>query len=270
MNKIIRLILISFIAVFINGCTGANILTPEPYLITPTATAITPTMELSSQAEVQQSDARENWTNSDHAQAGNTVDCYVCHQIQNGLATKDIAWRNQETGQYESLADSNGLCTKCHPDADTAEKAHSDKACVDCHNPHSLTASCLNCHKQIKQAAVIAPSTPTDGHPNDTPFCEGSGCHSIATQAAQSPMSIHGSSHANVACEDCHDADGLQVGPTQDGSVWLLWREVEISGKKTLMPYQSHNLQFEVDCDRCHFEGNPWNLRAVSNNELGN
>lgn len=272
MNKLTELILIGFFAIIATSCTdiGSKTLTPESGFVTPTRAAITPTMILSSQLETQQSDVRENWTNSVHAEAENTVNCDVCHQLENGIAAKDIAWLNQATSQYESVADSNELCAKCHADADTAENAHSNKACVDCHNPHSLTVSCLDCHKQIKQAAVIVPATPTDGHPNDTPFCEGSGCHSMATQAAQSPMSIHGLSHTKVPCEDCHDADGFQVGPTQDGGVWLLWHNVEVNGEKVLTPYQSHNLQLEVDCERCHFEGNLWNLRSVSSSELGN
>jgi len=272
MNKIIELILISIFAIVVAGCADIATETsvPEKYFVTPTRSAITPTITLSSGLQKQQSDVRENWTNSAHAQTDSVVNCDVCHQLENGIAAKDIAWLNQTTSQYESVADSNELCAKCHADADTAENAHSNKACVDCHNPHSLTASCLDCHKQIKQASVIVPATPTDGHPNDTPFCEGSGCHSMATQAAQSPMSIHGSSHAKVSCEDCHDADGLQVGPTQDGGVWLLWHNVEVNGEKVLTPYQSHNLQLEVDCERCHFEGNLWNLRSVSSSELGN
>jgi hypothetical protein len=268
MNKITGLILVSIFAIVVVGCTGIATETsvPEKYFVTPALPVITPTMTLSSGLQTQQSNIHENWINSAHAQTDSVVNCDVCHQLQNGIAAKDIAWLNQTTNQYEVVADSNDLCTECHVDADTAETAHSDEACVDCHNPHSLTASCLGCHKQIKQAAVIAPSTPTDGHPNDTPFCEGSGCHSIATQAAQSPFSIHGVNHAKVACVACHDADGFHVGPSEDGSVWSLWHEVEVDGKKTLLPYQSHNLQFEVDCERCHFEGNSWGLRLLNGN----
>jgi len=272
MNKLTGSILIGFFAIIATGCTdiGPKTLTPESGFVTPTQSAITPTMTLSSLLETQQSDARESWIDSAHAEAENTVNCDACHQLQNGIAEKDIAWRNQITSQYESVADSNDLCAKCHSDADTAKTAHLNQSCVDCHDPHQLTASCLSCHKQIKQAIVIAPSTPTDGHPNDTPFCEGSGCHSVATQVAKLPFSIHDATHSMVTCAACHAADGVQVGPSQDGSVWSLWREVEVNGEKVLMPYQSHNLQFEVDCERCHFEGNLWKLRSFSNGELEN
>lgn len=272
MNKIKQLLLFVFFTLVINGCTGTGTKTliPEPPLVTPILPAITPTVTLLPNLEMQQLEVHENWADSAHARVENSVNCNVCHQLQNGIAAKDIAWLNQTTNQYEVVSDSNDLCTECHVDADTAKTAHSDQACVDCHNPHSLTVSCLNCHKQIKQAVVMAPSTPTDGHPSDTPFCEGSGCHSIATQAAQSPFSIHGASHAKVACVACHDADGFQAGPSEDGSVWSLWHEVEVEGEKTLLPYQSHNIQFEVDCKRCHFEGNPWNLHSLNGSELGN
>jgi len=273
MNKIRKLLLIGFFTVVINGCTGTGTKTLRPVYetLTPTPPPIAPTATLTSRLEMQQLDVREDWRNSAHARVENIVNCDACHQLQNGIAAKDISWWNQITSQYESVADSNDLCVKCHTDPETAEKPHAGQACTDCHNPHSTAASCSNstCHESIKRERVHPPSTPTGGqHPNAAAFCGGSGCHPAATQAALSNHSIHGSTHVRVSCTACHDASGLKVGLSEETGMWVTFQIMTIAGAETTKPYESHNLQIEVNCARCHFEGNSWGLPLVTGEEF--
>jgi hypothetical protein len=268
-----KFVLIGFLTILLSGCVGndANSTIQTAKTPFPVTIPIAPTATLSSEAQAHQLSIQRDWENSAHAQTTDVVDCGACHQIENGLSTRDISWRNPKTGRYESVADGNVLCQKCHTGYQAVEGAHTDLTCLDCHDSHNTKASCFTCHKQIEKAIIDAPATPADGHPNGvTAFCEGEGCHSSATQVAQMPFSLHGSAHAMVTCVACHDADGLQVGPLQDGGGWVLWRQEEINGKKISFPYQSHDLQFEVDCARCHFEKNPWNLIPIGAPQPGN
>jgi hypothetical protein len=72
----------------------------------------------------------------------------------------------------------------------------------------------------------------------------------------------HGSVHIDVACVACHDASGLEVGPIEGKGQWKTFRTTELLGRSSREPYQSHNLQREVACDRCHYADNPWGLVA--------
>ncbi len=168
------------------------------------------------------------------------IGCEQCHKTEKGVATKQVAWLNAAVAQFDTNADpyetvtSNAeLCEKCHRDAfqmSMSKTVHAARACTDCHNAHSTTASCTDskCHADtLKRSTAIAG---------------------------------HDAAHAKVACAACHDAAGLEVGPTDDKSGWAAFRTVEIGGKKTKAPYVSHNLQRSVDCARCHAKGNPWGL----------
>lgn len=273
LSEMKKLLVIGFLVIVLTGCNGndSNLKTPTVSPPLPVMNPVAPTATLSSEEQSRQLDIQRNWENSAHARTDNIVSCSACHQLENGLPTKNISWWNEETGQYQSVGDGNVLCQNCHAGYQPVVGAHTQLTCLDCHDQHSTKASCFTCHKQIEKAILDAPATPADGHPNGvSAFCEGSGCHATATQVAQMPFSLHGSAHAMVTCVACHDADGLKVGPLQDGSGWVLWREIETNGEKIAMPYQSHDLQFEVDCARCHFEQNPWDLSPVGSNGYGN
>jgi hypothetical protein len=235
----------------------------------PILSPIAPSATSTSEAQTRLVDIQRQWEGSPHAQVEDAVDCQNCHQLQNGLATSELAWWNERSGMYEFVANSTDLCLKCHTEYDDTKSAHAQKACTDCHDEHMVKSSCFDCHDQIRMESIQALATPIDGHPGGMAAdCEGSGCHSMATQKAQMAemaFSIHGTSHANVSCEACHAADDFEVGPTQDENIWVLWRKIKINGETLLVPYRSHNLQYEVDCARCHFDGNPWNLPLVKN-----
>ncbi len=206
------------------------------------------------------------------------IGCQVCHATKGEVVSSSIAWWDQSTSQYEPVSSSTELCEQCH--RDTGEfhyqinlvSVHSSFQCINCHDPHSTTASCSNsgCHQNIRPESSIPPATPSGGvHPNNAAFCGGANCHPAATQAALSNYSIHGATHASVSCVACHDASGMDVGPSKELGIWITFQTAEVDGVKTQTPYRSHDIQTKVDCNRCHFAGNPWNLSSVTGNEFG-
>lgn len=163
------------------------------------------------------------------------VGCDACHKVdQNSLET-EISWLDNRTGFHETLASPTELCERCHKDTETLRHSralsgeiHQGYACTDCHEPHSLQASCASadCH------ASVSPET-----------CPG-----------------FDADHQSVSCTACHDASGAEVGPLEDGSRWVTFRTVEVLGRGQRKDFQSHHIQLQVDCARCHFPSNPWEL----------
>jgi hypothetical protein len=166
-----------------------------------------------------------------------SIGCDVCHLTVDGQTTADLAWLNTATGQYEPVADATALCGHCHADTevlrhrrDLGGQAHSAFTCAACHDAHSTQASC----------------TAAD-------------CHAGAGLSA-TPVPGHDDAHVSVACVGCHDAGTLAVAPVEDSGLWITWRTTELLGRSQSEPYQSHNLQRAVDCQRCHYPDNPWQL----------
>ncbi len=176
-------------------------------------------------------------------EAWQSIGCNVCHpQNVDGVIEPGIAWRDPLSGYYQTVVDSTALCSRCHRDTETlrhhrtlGEAAHAGFTCTDCHDAHSTAAGCAS-----------------------------QGCH----QAGDPDwLEAHDEHHQAVACVACHDGSGLQVGPLQDGSAWVAFRTTELLGRANTEPYQSHQLQREVSCQRCHFENNPWGLRIDEQDE---
>jgi len=60
----------------------------------------------------------------------------------------------------------------------------------------------------------------------------------------------------------CHDASGAEVGPdpADENGIWTtLLTEIGRSGPTT-EAIVSHSIVYEVSCDRCHSEGNAYDL----------
>jgi hypothetical protein len=207
------------------------------------------------------------------------IPCEVCHEASETGFLSAVSWWDLTTQQNQPVQDETELCEKCHRDigefhykVNLDDSVHASFGCIDCHDPHSTTTSCSDsgCHEKIRPESSLPPSTPSGGvHPNNTAFCGGANCHPAATQAALSNTSIHGSTHVSVSCIACHDASGMPVAPSQELGLWIPFRLTEKEGEQVSVPFRSHAIQREVDCSRCHIEGNEWRLPPVTGNEFG-
>lgn len=256
-------LIIGFTALFLAGCQSS---TPAP-TVTPTETA-QPTETVSPLVQARQNEIASIWEGSIHAQAAEPVHCEDCHLMENGLVLEKVSWRNQQTGQHEAVSDADSLCEQCH-DGISAGHAHAALICMDCHDPHKVSTTCTDsgCHSNIPTVFYEAPATPVGGHPaNSSSFCGGSNCHLVATAIAETAGSIHGSDHALVTCEACHDASQLQAGPSPEDGRWV----IGLNGESANAAGFSHVIQLEVDCARCHFENNAWGLPLVTGEEFEN
>ncbi len=274
-------------------CSCQNPPSAAQITITPSATwspsgsVYTPVLERETPQAIL--DIQDVWAQGSHATGSHdklitpldpqqVVECKDCHESIGGILSVSIAYWNPQIQQYQSVPDSNTLCRKCHVDIgssnhqpDVGKAVHKSFECTDCHDPHSTMASCSNstCHANILPSDNMPPATPTGGHPTiESPFCGGPTCHPAATEVASKPRSVHGSVHAAVTCQACHDASGIQVGPEEGGGPWITWQTPVQSGNSVREPYFSHQIQLEVDCTRCHFSNNPWKLQLVSGSEF--
>lgn len=157
------------------------------------------------------------------------VDCKMCHRVDSsGTVLAGVSWLEVPAiEQYADIESINQLCKNCHTGANLDDHAdidvsgvHAEMECTQCHNEHSMAASCVDCHDPLE----------------DVPG--------------------HDDAHASVACVACHDASDMAVGPDDTGGDWLTFAEPD--GNR--IPWNSHALQREVACDRCHYDGNPWGL----------
>jgi hypothetical protein len=270
--------------------TPSKTLSPNEFIIPASTVEQVSTPVLDDSTEQAVSAIQDIWVRSPHAnlmQGGfraNTatlkaVGCNNCHESISGtIIGSKIAWLDTVSQRYQSVADINNLCQKCHDGLKVANhqvvtqsSIHNGFECTDCHDPHSTVPTCSNssCHQGIIQINDMPPSTPTGGHPQiGNPFCGGPSCHPAATAVALLPQSVHGAAHINVSCEACHDAGNPELGPQENGGIWVTWQTIVQSGNSIKVHYFSHTVQLEVDCKRCHFSNNPWKLPLVTGNEF--
>lgn len=168
------------------------------------------------------------------------INCDSCHQVKEDRVNPAIGWFNPQTNYYETVATSQALCEKCHTDTatlrykvDLGTGDHSTFDCTECHQPHSVAASCQaeGCHADVNFVGITNPK-----------------------------YLGHTSLHESVDCVACHDASGLEVGILEGGEIWTTFRTVEVLGRAQTSPYPSHNLTSEVNCERCHYPDNPWGI----------
>ena len=180
------------------------------------------------------------------------------------------------------------LCEKCHLDSDTLKHrrvlngdAHLDFVCTECHDAHSVIASCDECHtvSRIEQPRLIPEHQDIvsnqdctechngayESHPivvQETGNDDCLDCHGqIMGDRDLAPVQVgHSLVHADISCVACHDASGMEVGPLEDQAVWVVYRTTIGPLGSTTEPYQSHQLQLNVECDRCHHQGNTWDI----------
>ncbi|HDN04681.1 MAG TPA: hypothetical protein ENF27_01925 [Chloroflexi bacterium] len=176
------------------------------------------------------------------------VGCVMCHQVdKKGNVQPEVSWLEiPALDEYASVETSSELCLKCHNTENVAEhgqvlvgSGHADMQCTECHSPHSTTATCStgDCH-----SGVMSEEDQIPGHDED---------------------------HKDVSCAACHDSAGWEVGPHPETGIWTTFspwsHAVKIAEEDSILqtgtvPFLSHDLGLEVNCERCHFSGNPWGL----------
>ncbi len=222
-----------------------------------------------------------------------SIDCAVCHRVDGGVVDPAIAWKDMETGYYETMRSSTELCTQCHRNTETLRHArplgsgpHADFTCTDCHDPHDTSASCgdVGCH----DSTALPLPTPLPEHADQVNNSDCTSCHNsvgdihmnILEERPTKCMDCHGQLfagngnhklrlghskfHADIACVACHDAAGLEVKPLEGEERWMTFRTTELLGRTQTEPYQSHQLTRSVDCSRCHAPTKSWGLPPIT------
>jgi hypothetical protein len=191
------------------------------------------------------------------------IGCETCHATEDGRVLAEVSWLNVITMEHEPVGIPNELCGKCHVDsqgvkatggrgvthavtlggsahlnwAGALPQDHRPSYCSDCHDPHSLAPKqCIDCHEEVLTLET----------------------HMKGTQEA----------HAALDCLACHDASGMDVAPfppeTEDARWTTVVTETSRSGAVTTSYAKSHSVMWEVDCSRCHFEGNAFELEVLN------
>ena len=165
------------------------------------------------------------------------VECRVCHAEKKSEIQPEVLWLEiAPIEEYAQVSSHSELCLNCHLAGEVVghvdvqvQGDHQGYGCTECHQAHSLEASCgdAGCHKD-----VLEPDSGIPGHDDD---------------------------HALVGCEACHDAGGQRVGAHPEVDIWTTFIPL-VSEEDEWRPFVSHDIELEVSCERCHYEGNPWEL----------
>lgn len=167
------------------------------------------------------------------------IPCFVCHKVdKKDNILPEYTWLEiAAISEYSSVATPTELCQKCHNEVDLPDHmvlqvggAHAGYECTDCHNAHDTIASCSD-----------------------------AGCHDDVSDPASGIMG-HDEVHKMVSCDVCHDANGWEVGPTEDKGVWATFATIPAEDGEKSQLTTSHNIVLEAPCERCHFLDNPWAL----------
>jgi len=211
------------------------------------------------------------------------IGCEICHQVKNGVASAELYWLDIKTGYHETVQTSTELCEKCHTDTETIRHkrdvdggAHTDFLCTNCHDPHTTVVDygAEQCHSDVEALRVLPSQYHADMHAdiNDQNLClqchpEGKKLHKMETtynwvddclnchtvmheeEFADAAAIEHSKIHNSVNCVACHDASNLEVAPIEGYGEWITFRTTELLGRSHTIPYQSHNLQKDVDCN---------------------
>ncbi|HDD61183.1 MAG TPA: hypothetical protein ENF22_01475 [Chloroflexi bacterium] len=176
------------------------------------------------------------------------VSCLYCHEAdKKGNIQPEVSWLEiPALEEYSDVESHSELCLKCHNTENVPEhglvvvgSGHADMQCTECHSPHNTTTTCMNgdCHSD-----VLSDTDQILGHDDD---------------------------HKDVSCAACHDSAGWDVGPDPETGIWTTFspwsHQVMIGEADSILqsgttPFSSHDIGLEVNCERCHFSGNPWEL----------
>lgn len=176
------------------------------------------------------------------------VPCLVCHEEdKKGTIQPEYTWLEiPALEEYASVETPTELCLKCHETSKAPEHGtvvvggdHADMQCTECHQPHSSTVS-----------------------------CDSADCHPDVFSSTDSVVG-HDEEHLDVSCVACHDSAGWEVGPDEELGYWITYSpwmvEIKVGEADTIVntgivPFTSHEIVLEVNCERCHFPENSWGL----------
>lgn len=186
------------------------------------------------------------------------IQCDTCHRTEEGVVLEGNAWLNPVTMEYQDVNTPTELCEKCH--VTTTGNAFGSGV------EHKIT---LGGSAHLNYGGFLGETPPPtycsdchDPHTGEPKNCED--CHTIAeadhAKGKYGVMKI-------VSCMACHDADGYDVGPHPDeemGGIWVPQETTQGRGGPSTDAVISHSIVYEVSCDRCHFEENPWELTVYT------
>ena len=186
------------------------------------------------------------------------IQCDTCHRTEEGVVLEGNAWLNPITMEYQDVNTTTELCEKCH----VTTVGNSFGSGVE----HKIT---LGGSAHLNYGGFLGEVAPPtycsdchDPHTGTPKMCED--CHEIDIAAhAKGKYAEMGI----VSCMACHDAEGYDVGPHPDeemGGIWVPQETTQGRGGPTTSAVISHSIVYEVACDRCHFEENPWELNVYT------
>jgi hypothetical protein len=185
------------------------------------------------------------------------IPCATCHVVDGDMinATEN-AWYNPIMGEYQEVATTTELCEKCH----VTTTGNAFGSAVD----HKITlggSAHLNYGGFLGEAAPPTYCTDChDAHTQQPMVCED--CHQGAGDYEE-----HNATHlAAIECIACHDASEAEVGPNpdeEDGMWTTVLTSVGRDGTESTASIISHSIVYTVGCDRCHFEGNKYELSIL-------
>lgn len=184
------------------------------------------------------------------------IPCETCHVVDDNGYAGETAWLNPIKMEYESVATTTELCEKCH----VTTTGNAFGSGVD-HRIDFSGSAHLNYGGFLGEEAP--PTYCTDCHdPHTTEPLQCVDCHAEDIEKPEHAFGAFASMRDTVTCMACHDASGADVGPNpgDESGIWTTTlTEMGRTGPST-SAIVSHSIVYEVTCDRCHFEGNVYDL----------
>ena len=192
------------------------------------------------------------------------VNCETCHIMEDGFAVEvafyDPRSDNPINFTYEEVSNNTELCEKCH--VTTTGTSSPLRSSVD----HKIT---LGGSAHLDYVGFLGENPPpgecTDCHdPHSTEPKTCTDCHEL--NEGEHAKGMYPLMKDTVTCMACHDASGAEVGPhpAEDNDQWVTLLTEEGRRGPTTSAIISHSIVYEVSCDRCHFDENPWELLILT------
>lgn len=183
------------------------------------------------------------------------IPCESCHIMADGYAG-ETAWLNPVKMEYETVSNTTELCEKCH----VTTTGNAFGSAVD----HKIT---LGGSAHLNYGGFLGEEAPptycTDCHdPHTAEPLQCVDCHAEDIEKPEHAFGSYAVMRDTVTCMACHDASGAEVGPNPDDESGI-WTTILTSVGRTgptVSAITSHSVVYSVSCDRCHYEGNMYEL----------